>query len=100
MSGSQFGSWEDAASHPWRTLGLGFVVVAVVAGVGSYYDGWAPRSVWASAVIGVVCGIVVVGFGWDGSRRSDMARITADGDVASADWPRGFDAVRLPWPPE
>ena len=28
-----------------------------------------------------------------------MARITADGDVASADWPRGFDAVRCPGRP-
>jgi uncharacterized cupin superfamily protein len=31
---------------------------------------------------------------------ASVAEETADGDVAYADWPQGFDAVRLPWPPE
>lgn len=64
MTGNQFGSWEDAARHPLRTLTLMFAVGSAATGFGSYYDGATPRSPWISGVIGIGCGAVLVAFGY------------------------------------
>src|SRR4051812_6729924 len=65
MNGTRSGSWEDAARHPSRTLGLPVLAAAVI-GIVSYYDGWTPRSAWGSALIGVGCGAILVRVLWRG----------------------------------
>jgi hypothetical protein len=63
MSKHRFGSWEDGAQHPLRTLLLMFGLTAVVGTLAFYFDGVGQSLLGASAMA-LLCAAVVTGLSW------------------------------------